>query len=645
MHNKYTKLFTIIFISLFLFNTTSFSFHKLNSKKKGRLIFEDPETTRDQIKQKYCAFKINKKMVDTEQESNEEGKLGWVIYGYHKLKAIPAGKKLILSKNLKSKLDFKVSYETTLEKVLKIHCLQYAEERPIKYKKPSMLGLFKQIAEKNNLINDNGDPDIKMPIGEDLYVNGIIIDIPNVVYYIPDYLILKFDKYQKKEKKKKENEKKRKEQAIKNKKWVKENFPIILDKAKKKKQEYNEIKNQLLENISALENKSTKFQSRYEEILVDINDLIDFDVVNTKNKKIVTKLKELRRLKTDKLETIELEVSILDGDVDKERKLVENLFSKDPKNYKKLRKLISKDYYDLEIIIQRTSQSSKKEDLVTFNKILKKINLENLNKLKLLIETKTSAKQEFINNNNKIIDKAYDLIEQTKVLDSELSEKSSFTQYFVYAGIALLIIFGIGLVGYIFFQRKELVNLKSETKKSETRFSELQGQIINTSEQIKKTTRSSPPQTGVKEAPVVEKPKSQGEILADKFDEMVSDYKDSLEDFSKVAAFKQKWNGLALSRKERQDGTKTILINSTRAFEKAEIWCVNFSDKYFAFPGSSVKSNMAAYMNLDFEKASRDFKGVFAISSGSSYITDPALLRRGGAGFVVEKPGKLTFPT
>ena len=45
---------------------------------------------------------------------------------------------------------------------------------------------------------------------------------------------------------------------------------------------------------------------------------------------------------------------------------------------------------------------------------------------------------------------------------------------------------------------------------------------------------------------------------------------------------------------------------------------------------------MAAYMNLDFEKASRDFKGVFAISSGSSYSSDPALLRRGGAGFVVE---------
>ena len=53
---------------------------------------------------------------------------------------------------------------------------------------------------------------------------------------------------------------------------------------------------------------------------------------------------------------------------------------------------------------------------------------------------------------------------------------------------------------------------------------------------------------------------------------------------------------------------------------------------------------MAAYMNLDFEKAQRDFKGVFSITSGSSYSAEPSVLRRGGAGFVVERPGKLTFP-
>ena len=50
-------------------------------------------------------------------------------------------------------------------------------------------------------------------------------------------------------------------------------------------------------------------------------------------------------------------------------------------------------------------------------------------------------------------------------VDAELEEKSSFTKYIVYAGIALLVIFGIGLVVYIFLQRKELTNLKSETKK------------------------------------------------------------------------------------------------------------------------------------------------------------------------------------
>ena len=53
---------------------------------------------------------------------------------------------------------------------------------------------------------------------------------------------------------------------------------------------------------------------------------------------------------------------------------------------------------------------------------------------------------------------------------------------------------------------------------------------------------------------------------------------------------------------------------------------------------------MATYMNLDFEKAGRDFKGVFSISSGSNYSTEPSVLRRGGAGFVVERAGKIIFP-
>ena len=173
------------------------------------------------------------------------------------------------------------------------------------------------------------------------------------------------------------------------------------------------------------------------------------------------------------------------------------------------------------------------------------------------------------------------------------------------------------------------------------------GQLRNTSDQIRSVSRVSRSQQSAQisePAPVQEISKTPEEMISSQYDELVSEYKEALEDFSKVAAFKQKWHGLALSRKERQDGTKTILVSSTRAFEKAEIWCVTFSEKYFAFPGSTVKSNMATYMNLDFEKAGRDFKGVFAISSGSNYSTEPSVLRRGGAGFVVERAGTISFP-
>ena len=647
MFIKKFQLFSAILFSIILLSTNVFAFHKKNSKDDN-VVYEDPELEEDQVKQKHCAYKIRefKDKGSTEQVIDEKGKLGWILKGSHNPKKISSDKILLIGTQKNQRLKKKIDHETSLVDVLKIHCLQYDEkDRPIKYGKSSMEELFLKIAEKNNIIDENGNFSIKEPIGEEIYKKGIIIDEPNVVYYIPDYLIASYDKIQLQKKKNKEKAEKAAKKAAEDKEWVKENFPKILEKGKKKKQQFNEVKNELATNIEELDNKSKKFQQRYDEIIVDINDLIDFDIVNTKNKKIVSKLKELRRLKKEKIDEIEVSVSILDGDIEGVRKIIENLFSKSPKNYKNLRKKVGKEYFELSAIIERINENNKRKNLEKWSKFISGINFKNLERLKKEINSKISEKDIFITENNKVIDKAYDLIEETKVLDAELSEKSSFTKYFVYAGIALLVIFGIGLVVYIFLQRKELTNLKSETKKSESRFSELQGQIKTTSEQIKNVPKYSSTQSQTKATPIVDKPKTKEEVIAEKFDEMLSDYKDSLEDFSKVAVFKQKWNGLALSRKERQDGSKTILINSSRAFEKAEIWCVNFSDKYFAFPGSSVKSNMAAYMNLDFEKASRDFKGVFAISSGSSYLSDPALLRRGGAGFVVEKPGKLIFPT
>ena len=179
--------------------------------------------------------------------------------------------------------------------------------------------------------------------------------------------------------------------------------------------------------------------------------------------------------------------------------------------------------------------------------------------------------------------------------------------------------------------------------------SDFEGKLRSAAEQMR-SVKSQPAQNtqnieqNVKPQ-VQETPKTPEQIIAEKYDELISEYNDALNDFSKVAAFKQKWSGLALSRKERQDGTKTILVSSSRAFEKSEIWCVTFSDKFFGLPGSSVKSNMATYMNLDFEKANRDFKGVFSIATGTTYSVEPCVLRKGGAGFVVERSGKIIFPS
>ena len=238
-------------------------------------------------------------------------------------------------------------------------------------------------------------------------------------------------------------------------------------------------------------------------------------------------------------------------------------------------------------------------------------------------------------------------VTEIKDFDEELGKRIPWKLIFI-GLVVVAIVIGVGV--YLYFQRKEMDQLKREAEeKVGSLKNEFENKLKSTSDQIKSVSRTAArsqqtPLENDAPEPIQEQPKTPEEIIAEKYDNLVSDYKEALEDFSKVSGFKQKWHGLALSRKERQDGTKTILINSTRPFEKAEIWCVTFSEKYFAFPGSTVKSNMATYMNLDFEKAGRDFKGVFAVSSGSSYSTEPSVLRRGGAGFVVERIGKIIFP-
>ena len=249
-----------------------------------------------------------------------------------------------------------------------------------------------------------------------------------------------------------------------------------------------------------------------------------------------------------------------------------------------------------------------------------------------------------IKNYLKTISEIHELKKKVIEIDQSIESKSIYLNILLYF-LGGVIILGIG--AFIYFQQKKISSLSLATDHAGRKFNELEGEIRSTSEKLQRVSsgeQSTYRQTIDRQQFSEEKVKTAEEIFAEKFDELVSDYREVLENFSKVIEFKQKWNGLALSRKERQDGSKTILINSSRAFEKSEIWCLSYNDKYFAFPGSSVKNNMATYMNLDFEKAQRDFKGVYSISTGTIYFAEPCDLRKGGAGFIVEKMGKLVFP-
>jgi len=614
----------------------------------------------------------------TSYHSNEDKKTGGLLkpaqisgLNFNKKQRWPAGIKLI--------------------DVLKEHCLQdITKPRPEKFKGSYLEQFYKNIAFDNGYLTKDGTkgdynqqlmagPENRGPIeGRDILIDGIIIHNPNAVWYVPDFLIddeakLKKETEKKKQeaerKKKKEKEKKEKQKAEKakqeaervgNEQWISANKQNYIDQFNKKLKEYQKV-------IDELDKKRENLNSKIKE---------HEKLVKSASKNIRVAFDDLRNRENAAINKIKNEIR------DNEEQYL--LASINENFQKKFKEINDKDFNSyanlktLENLIKKAKKSEKATDFVgkdgfTINlpKILggkkkkltsKKIGFikefENIENRKLgsgsdddlekINEITKDAEDQLKFINDFIINK----VEELNTLDQNLTEKNKqetqIYKYIIYFVIFLVI---VGIGAYIFLQRREMNRIKRESEeKVGSLKSDLENKLKDTSEQIKSVSktaaavRSQQAATTSIPEPVQETPKTPEEIIAIKYDELVSDYNEALNDFSKVATFKQKWNGLALSRKERQDGSKTILISASRAFEKAGIWCVSFDDKYFAFPGSTVKSNMATYMNMDFMKASQDFKGVFGITTGSTYSTEPAVLRKSGAGFVVERVGKIAFP-
>ena len=636
MFKSQIKLLIVFLLSSFLISFNANAHHKSDDYREISWDGDKDKKEDDEKKARitYCSMNAKAKTF-TDKGTDElgepyEDKTNIIeIKGYHDTKARKITKRLIPNS---PKMDFRVSLNFKLIDVLKLYCIQdSSQERPdpAKIKETYLHEFYKEIADENGFINSKGEVDYNQKIGagelgEDILKKGIKVSRANAVYYVPDYLIETVKGNEKAEGVRKAN-----------KDWINKNKPGFIEKIKDKKQNFDE-------KIKILTHKRKEIGPLLEDYKVELEDakisLEDtLDLVDTRNKDIKILVKEIKSNKRKYLVDSNLED-----------------FTKRFKDLKDIKFEIKYDSYKiLKNLLNRVEKSKNKKEFIGYKKLTgKKIigflaEFEDIEDQNLGSKTEEenieSLKKDIIKEINNI--QEYIIVPLGKIvnLDDELSDSIPILQYSIFAGIFLIV---IAVIVYIYLQSRRISSLRRETDTAGKKFSDIEGKLRDTSERIKTVGRQGRERSTIAttQEPVKEAPKTPEQIIADKFHDMVSDYNEAIDNFSNVAAFKQKWNGVALSRKERQDGTKTVLINSSRAFEKSEIWCVHFSDKYFAFPGSTVKSNMAAYMNLDFEKASRDFKGVFDISSGSSWGTEPSIVRRGGAGFVVERKGKLIFP-
>ena len=694
-----TKYLIAILLSIFLINSNSYAFHPEGNSEKHIPKIEG--TKINDIRSQYCtqqveeSFKtidikkpkkknsekeqtIKERLEEIEKENSEEilneikKEDIFVVSSYHAAKFQEAPKKLNFSilKNPINKAMF-IGEISTIETLLNYYCVQ---EKPVE-NKPKIFKNNNKIKKLyDNIAAINGYENRESKIEGDIFDTGIIflsIEGKKLIYSKAQFIINEENRLIKKaeddaEKIRLENEakaiKKEKDKAYaeSNEQWISANKRNYLDQFNKKLNKYQKL-------IDELDKKRQNLNSKIKD---------HETLVKTAKKNIRVAFDDLRNRENTDINKIKNEIRD-----NEEEYLIESI----NKNYQEeVKKINDKDFESyprfktLKKLIERAEKSEKATDFVgkdgfkiTLPKILgggsteafgSKIGLikefENIQNKKLgsgsdehleeIIKITKEVEDQIKSINNSIIDK----VKELNTLDQGLTEKNKqdtkIYRYIIYF-VIFLVIAGIGT--YIFLQRREMNRIKREgEEKVGSLKSDLENKLKDTSEQIKSVSKTAAAarsqqtvNTSISE-PVQEIPKTPEEIIAIKYDELVSDYNEALNDFSKVATFKQKWNGLALSRKERQDGSKTILISASRAFEKSGIWCVSFDDKYFAFPGSTVKSNMATYMNMDFMKAGQDFKGVFGVTTSSAYSSEPAVLRKSGAGYVVERAGKIAFP-
>ena len=682
MFKQTLKVLIALMMSVLLISSNTLAFHK-DGKSTSKTTdwtgdSQEKKIYENKLKKDNCAYNAKAKKIkgkpkidNTTGESilDENGKPLFEddiykinITGYHSTKSISIGGKNLFPFDVTKNFDehrftLRLGDKATLKDLLDYFCVQdISQKRPVSFRGSYLKDLYEEIAKDNGLVKADGSGDFKQKISSgDIYdkigTEGLLIKNPNAVYYLPGYYLDAYNKHVARKSKDEKDAKKTAARKQGNEAWISENAQNWIDKITTKINEYDIQIEKSQSDLSKVKSLLDEYKSQFTKLLDQTDDV--FEDVDDKKNAVFEKRKDVRNFSKEALN--EEKLNELDTKVSKVKDLKFNKYNNytDIKGLKKSAERAKKNIKANKFIGKKKFSQTFAGIKISFGQskigIIEKF--ENLENDDLGEQYKIDNKK-VADLNNKLNDELDILLEYSNQLEElvalDIRLRNKFPWNLVIIGVLVLLAV-IGIAVYVYLNNKRLSEIRENADRQVGSLkSDLEGKLKDTSEQIRSVGRNAArAQQSVnasQEQVADEKPKTPEEIMAAKYDELVSEYKEALEDFSKVAAFKQKWNGLALSRKERQDGTKTILTNSNQAFEKSGIWCVNFDEKYFAFPGSTVKSNMATYMNMEFMKAGIDFKGIFSISEGSNYSTEPAVLRRGGAGFVVESNGKISFP-
>ena len=281
MFKSIAKLLLASLLSLIFITSNTLAFHKENGltktvETKWNGDPKDKNTFENEAKITYCAFKSISKtsIIEGEPGLDETTKKQRIsednnepvfdskeifeieISGYHLIEPRKAGSKLLPVPALGSKeeLDFNPNRnfdKIKLVELLKMYCLQDSkEEKPAKFKGSYLEKFYEDIAKDNGFLkknNEDGDYNKKLidgPHGNKILKEGIIINNPDAVWYVPDFLIQKDKEIKKATAKKIADDKKEADRLAKiaarkkgNKQWISEYKQKYTDQFNKKSQE------------------------------------------------------------------------------------------------------------------------------------------------------------------------------------------------------------------------------------------------------------------------------------------------------------------------------------------------------------------------------------------------------------------------